>query len=109
VAYVGHNAPYLYFGSRLQNRVVIVPTRTRDLDRRLYTWGGTTAQPYRRGRAAVWIDNLERLGVSYVVVVRLGHEGPERLWMLRHPQRFRQVAAQGVEEVWRFEPRSGPG
>jgi hypothetical protein len=103
VAYVGHNAPYLYFGSRLQNRVVIVPTRTRDLDRRLYTWGGTTAQPYRRGRAAVWIDNLERLGVSYVVVVRLGHEGPERLWMLRHPQRFRQVAAQGVEEVWRFE------
>lgn len=109
VAYVGHNAPYLYYGSRLQNRVVIVPTATRDLDRRLYTWGGTTAQPYRRGRAVDWIDNLERLGVSYVVVARLGHEAPERLWMLRHPDRFRQLAAQGVEEVWRFEPRPGPG
>lgn len=104
LAYVGSNAPYLYFGSRLQNRVVIVPTTMRDLDRRLYDWGGTTAQPYRRGRATVWIDNLERLGVSFVVVVRLGHEAPERRWMLRHPERFQQVAEQGIEEVWRFEP-----
>jgi hypothetical protein len=108
VAYVGLNAPYLYYGSRLQNRVVIVPS-TGDLEGRLYRWRGSTAQPFRyQGRYRRWLGNLESLGVSYVVVVKAGSSGPERGWMLRHPDRFEQVAEQGIEEIWRFEPRAGP-
>jgi 4-amino-4-deoxy-L-arabinose transferase-like glycosyltransferase len=103
VAYVGLNAPYLYYGSRLQNRVVIVPS-TRDLEGRLYRWGGTTERPLRhRARYRHWLRNLELLEVTHVAVVRAGSTEPERGWMLGHPDRFRPVAEQGIEEIWRFE------
>lgn len=104
VAYVGLNAPYPLSGSRLQNRVVIVPTGG-DPDARLYDWGGDAEQPFRDPTASgAWIGNLERLGIAWVVVDRSGEPDPERLWMRRRPGRFRRVTTVGVEELWRFRP-----
>ena len=44
----GMNQPYLFFGSRFQNAVEIVP-RNRDLDARYYRLGGRLGQPYEDG------------------------------------------------------------
>jgi hypothetical protein len=101
VAYVGFNSPYLYWGSRLQNRVVIVPTR-RGLAPRLYAWGRPPADPaFRVGTYRAWSKNLARLGVDYVVVVREGGEDPERRWMVRHPDRFEKATELDRSEIWR--------
>ena len=104
LAYVGLNSPYLYFGSRLQNRVAIVPSMW-GLDNRFYEWGGTTEVPFRRrGKYRPWLWNLEALGVTHVIVYGLGSEDPERTWMVNHPHRFRQIAGQGTEEIWELLP-----
>jgi hypothetical protein len=105
VAYVGFNAPYLYWGSRLRNRVVVVPVNAR-MDARLYDWGAPIRSPYRHGTFGAWRRNLDALDVSYVVVVVVGGENPERRWMRDRPARFERVAELGETEIWRvLHPR----
>ncbi len=108
IAYVGLNSPYHLWGSRLQNRVAIVPSGGDPADR-LYDWGGTTRQPFRDPeKPGRWIRNLERLGVGWVVVVHAGEAHPERPLMRRRPERFHRVATFGDQELWRFLPRGRP-
>jgi hypothetical protein len=100
-AYTGWNQPYLYFGSRLQNDVTIVP-RSRKLAARYYHWGGTPAIPFRSGRYQHWRENLDRLGIEYVVVVRSPWDRPERRWIVRHPRQFRLVYEDAHNEIWKI-------
>ena len=104
IAYAGLNAPYLFFGSRLQNAVEIVP-RSRALAARTYRWGSRLAQPYVIGPYHVWRSNLERLRIEFVVVCRSRWEDPERRWMTRHPGEFRRVYEDGETEIWRVLPK----
>lgn len=105
-AYVGWNQPYLYFGSRLQNDVTIVP-RSRNLAARYYHWGGTPELPFRSGRYRHWRQNLDRLGIDYVIVVRSPWDRPERGWIARHPGQFRLVYEDAENEIWRVLRSSG--
>lgn len=107
IAYTGLNAPYLFFGSRLQNQVEIVP-RTPDLESRTYRWGGPLAMPYEVKRYQRWRTNLERLGIELVVVQRSPWEDPERHWMVRRPDEFRLEYADPEIEIWRVLPAGGP-
>ena len=109
IAYTGYNQPYLYFGSRLQNEVRIVP-RNRDLLAEHYRWGGTARWPYERGSYRAWLANLRRLGVRYVVVaLELENGGLERRWMRRQRREFELVHSDPITEVWRLrEPVSRP-
>lgn len=101
VAYVGYNYPYPFWGSRLQNRVVIVP-RNFQRDARLYQWGGTANDfSYHPGKFEAWWRNLRALDVRYVVVVRAGEENPERAWMKAREERFERIAVDGDTEIWR--------
>lgn len=104
-AYVGWNQPYLYFGSRLQNDVTIVP-RSRNLAARYYHWGGTPELPFRSGRYRLWRENLDRLGIDYVVVVRSPWDRPEQRWIARHPGHFRLVYQDAENEIWRVLRKS---
>jgi hypothetical protein len=103
IAYTGLNAPYLFFGSHLQNQVEIVP-RTPDLESRTYRWGGPLATPYAVKRYQRWRTNLERLGIDFVVVQRTPWEDPERRWMVRRPDEFRLEYADPDTEIWRVLP-----
>jgi hypothetical protein len=105
-AYAGWNQPYLFFGSRLQNDVTIVP-RSRNLAARYYRWGGTPDLPFRSGRYRHWRQNLDRLGIEFVVVVRSRWDRPERRWIVRHPDRFRLAYEDAETEIWRVV--RGPG
>lgn len=107
VAYVGHNAPYPFAGTRLQNRLEIVPTNW-NLEGRHFDWGRAARFPFDHGRYRQWLENLERLGVEWVVIDRRGRVRPERDWMRWHPGRFRRVWGSGDHELWRFEPRGRP-
>ena len=105
VAFVGGNRPYLFFGSRLQNGVHIVPTGP-GLESRFYTWGDPARWP-RPGRYRRWRANLERLGVRYVVVVLTEQAAdPERRWMRHRPEAFRRLRADPWVELW--EVRGAP-
>ncbi|HYO13798.1 MAG TPA: hypothetical protein VE685_11445 [Thermoanaerobaculia bacterium] len=99
-AYVGWNQPYLYFGSHLQNDVTIVP-RNRNLAAQYYHWGGTREFPFRKGRYRLWRENLDRLGIEYVIVVRSPWDRPEQRWIARHPGHFRLVYQDAENEIWR--------
>ena len=100
VAYAGLNQPYLFFGSRLQNDVRYVPS-TRNLAAQYYTWGGSIDFPFRTaGRYQTWRENLERLKIGYVVILRSRWENPERRWMARHPEGFRLVYEDSQTEIW---------
>jgi 4-amino-4-deoxy-L-arabinose transferase-like glycosyltransferase len=107
IAYTGLNAPYLFFGSHLQNQVEIVP-RTPDLESRTYRWGGPLAMPYEVKRYRRWRTNLERLGIDFVVVQRTPWEDPERHWIVRRPGEFRLEYADPQTEIWRVLPAGGP-
>jgi len=107
VAYVGHNAPYPFTGTRLQNRIEIVPTNW-NLDGRHFDWGRRARFPFDGGRYPLWLENLERLGVEWIVVERQGRVRPERDWMRWHPGRFRRVWGIGSRELWRLERRPAP-
>jgi hypothetical protein len=100
-AYAGWNQPYLFFGSRLQNDVTLVP-RNRNLAARYYHWGGTPEIPFRSGQYRHWRKNLDRLGVEYVVVVRSRWDRPERRWIVRHPRQFRLVYEDTHSEIWKI-------
>jgi hypothetical protein len=109
VAYVGFNAPYLYWGSRLRNRVVVVPVNP-STEARLYDWGAPMRSPFRHGAFGAWRRNLDALGAAYVVVVRRGGEDPERRWMNDRPDAFERVAELGETEIWRVHrPRARTG
>lgn len=99
VAYLGMNRPYHFFGSRLQNRVDLVPSE-RDLEGRFFDWDGHARWPYSGIRFWVWRENLERLGIDYVVVVLSPQVNPERRWLRRHPGLYRRVYRDGWTEIW---------
>jgi hypothetical protein len=104
VAYVGYNAPYLFFGSRLQNDVRIVP-RSSNPVAEFYGWGVSPRRPQPPGLYSRWRSLLERLGVQYVVVVRGADEDPERRWMANHWDVFRRVYTSDETENWQVLPR----
>jgi hypothetical protein len=102
VAYTGFNQPYLWFGSRLQNDVRIVP-RTASLDAEHYRWNGSAALPYTPGPYWRWKRNLVRLGVDLVVIQRsAAEEDPERRWIVAHPGDFRRLYEDSQTEIWKF-------
>jgi len=104
IAYTGMNKPYLFFGSRLQNEVEIVP-RSRALAARNYHWGSSLADPYNEiGPFRRWRGNLERLGIELVVVIRSPWEDPERRWMAHRTKGFQRVYADAGTEIWRVLP-----
>ncbi len=100
VAYVGSNQPYLFFGSRLQNEVEIVP-RTWDLAAQYYRWGGRVEFPFDDGNRRRWRRILDQLGVTLVVAVRSDEEGPERGWLESDPGDFKLLYDDGATEIWR--------
>lgn len=105
VAYAGLNKPYLFYGSRLQNELEIVP-RSRALDARTYRWGSRLAEPYNEiSSYRRWRGNVERLGIEYVVVIRSPWEDPERRWLAHRTEGFQRVYADAVTEIWRVLPR----
>lgn len=103
VAYVGLNAPYLFFGGRLQNDVRIVPL-TRNLAAEHYRWGGPVERPFTEGPYRRWRKNLVDLNVRYVVVIRSSWEDPERRWMVRRRDRFQRIYRDWETEIWRVRP-----
>ncbi len=102
IAYVGWNRPYLFFGSRLQNGVHIVPTEG-EPEERFYDWGGNTDWPYGGDRFWRWRENLETLDVAYVVVILSDRTSPERRWLRRHPRRFSRIYQDEAVEIWRVQ------
>jgi hypothetical protein len=105
-AYSGWNQPYPFFGSRLQHRVAIVPSRG-PAEGRFFDWNDNADFPYG-GNFRRWWRNLQSLGVSYVIVDRIDHPNPERRWLERHPDRFRRVYATENVGIWRVEPAPRP-
>lgn len=103
VAYVGLNAPYLFFGRRLENDVRIVPL-TRNLDAAFYRWGGPVERPFEEGPFRRWKRNLADLNVRAVVVIRSSWEDPERRWMARRRTQFRRIYRDWETEIWRVRP-----
>jgi hypothetical protein len=107
IAYVGANQPYLFFGSRLQNDVRIVPTND-DLAAQFYTFAGNARFRFNGGSPQQWRRNLAALGIRFVVAARSAAEGPERAWMASDPGHFRPIGRTPEAEVWKFES-SAPG
>lgn len=105
VAYIGWNQPYFFFGGRLQNDVRIVP-RTEDLAAQFYTWGGSVEFPFEEGFPKAWRENVERLGIEYLVVLRTGQGlgRPERTWITRRRGSFELFYRDSLIEIWRVRP-----
>lgn len=101
VAYAGMNQPYLFFGSRFQNAVEIVP-RNRELDARYYSWGSELGDPYMVTSYRRWRGALRRLGISLVVIVRSPWEDPERRWILHRTDEFAPAYTDPEVEIWRL-------
>jgi hypothetical protein len=101
IAYIGGNRPYPLFGSRLQNCVEIVPL-TGALESRFYRWGDAADFPFTPKSYRLWLRNLRRLEIDYVVVVLDDQPDPERRWMQRHPRDFERVIDIASTEVWRL-------
>lgn len=111
VAFCGGNQPYLFFGSRLERPVLYVPTfdfrsetsRLRPpLAATFYTWKGPLEFPHERADRRQWLQNLEFLEVSLVVVARTGDEQPERDWISASPDAFRRIWKDARFEVFSF-------
>jgi hypothetical protein len=98
-AYVGYNAPYLFFGTRLQNDIRIVP-RSLNPVAEFYGWGISPRRPQPPGIYSRWRALLEHLAVQYVVVVRGADEDPERRWMANHWDAFHRVYTTDSVEIW---------
>jgi hypothetical protein len=103
VAYVGSNQPYLFFGSRLQNDVEIVPTEA-GLAAQYYRWGGSVHFPFAGGSPSAWRANLILRKIDYVVAARGPREGPERAWMESDPSGFQTLYRDAQTEVWKAIP-----
>jgi hypothetical protein len=108
VAYAGMNQPYLFFGSRLQNDLEIVP-RTREVDSRYYAWGSELGDPYQVISYRRWRRSLEDLDISRVVIVRGDWEDPERHWIVVRPDDFTLEYSDSGVDIWRLTfPRHPP-
>jgi len=103
VAYAGLNQPYLFFGSRLQNDVRILP-RSFNVAAEFYNWRGV-AEPLPPGRYSRWRSMLRQAGVRYVVIFRTPDEDPERRWMANHWREFHRVHVDEQIEIWRVVAR----
>jgi hypothetical protein len=103
VAYVGLNRPYLFFGSRLQNDVQIVPRSWR-LEAQYYRWGSSIVDPYQGDTYRRWRKIIERLGIEWVVVARTDWTDPEGSWIGRRTNEFRLVYVDLDAEIWRVLP-----
>jgi len=103
VAYAGMNQPYLFFGSRLQNDLEIVP-RTREVDSRYYSWGSELGDPYEVISYRRWRRSLEELEITRVVIVRGDWEDPERHWIVVRPDDFTLEYSDPELEIWRLTP-----
>lgn len=104
VAYAGLNQPYLFFGSRLQNDLHILP-RSFNAAGEYYTWRGVS-EPLPPGRYSRWRSMLRQFGVRYVVIFRSPDEDPERRWMANHWREFRRVHVDEQMEIWEVVTRS---
>lgn len=106
VAYVGFNAPYLFWGDRLEHGLVLAPTLCVPPSSRLYAWGPVDPPearwPFteRHARYRCWYRNLELLDVRWVVVVRPWDVEPERPWMVHDPDTFVLRYQDDDVEVW---------
>lgn len=105
VACVGTNQPYLYAGTRLQNRVVYVPT-FREPESRFYPASGPSPFPRAIRIEREWRANLARMGVGHVVVRRTGMEEPEAGWIAGDPS-FEKVFADASGELYAVRPLTG--
>lgn len=109
LAYVGWNQPYLFFGSRLQNQVEILP-HAWSADLRFYGWGRDPTLPFDHWRPNAWLQLLDELAIDFVVV-RIHHDAqpdPERRWITDHPERFDKVYEDAETAIWRVvRPRLG--
>jgi hypothetical protein len=100
VAYMAFNQPYLYYGSRLQNEVLIVPT-VWDLPAEYYRWGGSAEFPFDYPEFRRWWRILNVLDIRYLVLRLSGGEEPHRSWIVAHPDRFQRIYEGGGDEVYR--------
>jgi hypothetical protein len=94
------NQPYLYYGSRLQNEVLIVPT-VWDLPAQYYRWGGSAEFPFDYPEFRRWWRILNVLDIHYLVLRLSGGEEPHRSWIVAHPDRFQRIYEGGGDEVYR--------
>lgn len=113
VAFCGGNQPYLFFGDRLANRLLYVPTwdgppgprgTPAPLGASFYSWKGPLEFPHEGADRRAWMRNLEALDVRCVVVVRAGEELPERDWIAARPDAFRRLRRDSRHEVFAFAP-----
>jgi hypothetical protein len=100
VGYLAFNQPYLFFGSRLQNDVQIVPT-TWDLPAQYYRFGGSAEFPFDYPEFRRFWRILSVLNVQYLVLRLSDGEEPQRGWILSHPDRFQPIYRDGSEEIYR--------
>ena len=106
VGYLAFNQPYLFFGSRLQNDVQIVPT-TWDLPAQYYRFGGSAEFPFDYPEFRRFWRILNVLNVQYLVLRLSGGEEPQRSWILSHPDRFQPIYRDGSEEIYRVVRSNG--
>jgi hypothetical protein len=100
VAYAGLNQPYLFFGSRFQNDLEIVP-RNRAVEAQYYRWGMQLEDPYVERSYARWRGILEDLEIQWVVTVRSEWEDPEHRWVSRRTDDFALAYQDPDVEIWR--------
>jgi hypothetical protein len=103
VHYTGLNQPYLFFGSRLQNDLQIVP-RGGDPDAQYYSWGSPIDDPYVPSTYRRWRKILERRKIEFVVAILTPWADPERSWMVNRSNGFERVYEDGQAEIWRVVP-----
>jgi hypothetical protein len=111
IAFCGGNQPYLFFGRRLQNLVLYVPTYrgpgapgglNPPLGASYFSWRGSLEFPRHRTVRGEWRENLRQLKVGFVAVVRTGDEFPERDWIAAEPDAFTRVFFDGRTEIFAF-------
>jgi hypothetical protein len=106
VAYAGYNQPYLFFGSRFQNDLEIVP-RNRSVDAQTYRWGARLANPYVEGSYSRWSGILDDKGIEWVVTVRSEWEDPEHRWVSKRTDDFALAYQDPSVEIWRVLDAAG--
>jgi Dolichyl-phosphate-mannose-protein mannosyltransferase len=104
VGYAGLNQPYLFFGSRMQNDLQIVPRSRRGLPGQYYSWRGPVAEPYEERGYGRWRSVLDRLKVEYLVIIPTEVPTPERRWVAKRPEEFELLFDDGSTEIWRVLP-----
>lgn len=113
VGYAGLNQPYLFFGSRVQNDLQIVPRSRRGLPGQYYSWGKPLVEPYEDRGYQRWRSVLDRLKIEYLVLIPADTKTPERRWVAKRPEEFELLFDNGSTEIWRVLPArpepAGPG